>query len=306
MKKRIVFTGLIAAAHTPFAADGSLKLAAVDAQAEHLVGNGLDGVFIGGSTGEAHSMTVAERLALTERWAAVLRGSDMPLIVHVGHNSMGDAAALAAQAERLGAAAIAALAPSYYKPAGAERLVACFEPVARAAPNTPFYYYDVPAMTGVTVPVPEFLAAARRRLPTLAGVKYTSPDLMQMQRCMRADRGRWDILFGTDEHLLAGLALGARGAVGSSYNFAAPVYRRLIRAFEAGDLAAAREEQWKSVQLIRVLADTGYMAAAKAVMRMLGVEIGPARVPHAPLTPARTRALRAELEQIGFFDWIAE
>ncbi|MBM4154611.1 MAG: N-acetylneuraminate lyase [Lentisphaerae bacterium] len=304
MKKRISFTGLIAAAHTPFKADGALNLKAVERQAEHLARNGLSGVFVGGSTGESHSLTVPERLALSERWAAVLKGSAMPLIVHVGHNCTSDAATLAAQAERLGAAAISALAPSYFKPGNVTRLIECFAPVVRAAPRTPFYYYDIPSMTGVSLPVPAFLAEARRWLPTLAGIKYTCADLMQMQECMRADGGRWDILFGVDEHLLAGLALGARGAVGSSYNFAAPLYLRLIRAFEAGDLAAAREQQWRSVRLIRTLASLGYMGAAKAVMGMLGVDVGPARAPNGNPSPAQRRQLRKDLEALGFFGWI--
>ena len=304
MKKKVSFTGLVAAAHTPFKADGSLNLKAVERQAEHLARNGIAGVFVGGSTGESASLTVPERLALAERWAAVLKGGAMPLIVHVGHNSMADAATLAAQAERLGAAAISALAPSYFKPGSVARLVECFEPVVRAAPRTPFYYYDIPSMTGVSLSVPAFLAEARRRLPTLAGIKYTCADLMQMQECLRADGGRWDILFGCDEHLLAGLALGTRGAVGSSYNFAAPVYLRLIRAFEAGDLASAREEQWRSVRLIRALATLGYMGAAKAVMGMLGVDVGPARAPNGNPAPAQRRQLRKDLEALGFFEWI--
>ena len=302
--KKISFEGLIAAVHTPFKTDGSLNLRAVEAQAEHLSRNGIGGVFVGGSTGESHSLTVPERLALAERWAAVLRGTGLPLIVHVGHTCIGDAATLAAHAERLGAAAISALAPSYFKPANVARLVECFEPVVRAAPHTPFYYYDIPSMTGVSLSVPAFLAAARRRLPTLVGIKYTCADLMQMQECMRADGGRWDVLFGVDEHLLAGLALGARGAVGSSYNFAAPIYLRLIRAFEAGDLAAAREHQWRSVRMIRALATLGYMGAAKAVMGMLGVDVGPARAPNGNPTPAQRRQLRRDLEAMGFFEWI--
>jgi N-acetylneuraminate lyase len=98
--------------------------------------------------------------------------------------------------------------------------------------------------------------------------------------------------------------MGAKGAVGSGFNFAAPIYTRLLRAFTAGDLAAAREEQFRGVQLIKLLAGYGYMGAAKATMQMLGVDVGPARLPNATLTAAQTTKLRAELEAMGFFEWV--
>ena len=124
--------------------------------------------------------------------------------------------------------------------------------------------------------------------------------------CLQADGGRWDVPWGIDEWLLGALATGARGAVGSSYNFAAPLYHALIAAFERGDLPAARVAQHRSTQLIALLARHGYMGAAKATMAMLGVDVGPARLPNGSLGDEGTRALRGELETLGFFDWIRD
>ena len=152
--------------------------------------------------------------------------------------------------------------------------------------------------------MPDFLERARDRIPTLAGLKFTSHDLMAYQQCLRAGSGAFDVPYGVDEWLLAALALGARGAVGSTYNFAAPVYRRMMRAFAAGDLDAAREEQFRSVQLVRLLAGYGYMGAAKAVMALLGVDVGPPRLPNSALSAAQAAELRGRLEALGFFDWI--
>jgi N-acetylneuraminate lyase len=296
--------GLVAATHTPFAGDGSLALDVVPRQAEHLLAQGVTKVFIGGSTGESLSLTVEERLALAERWTDVVRGSDLRLIVHVGANCLTDAAALAAQAERLGAVAISAVAPSYFKPRNAAVLVETMAVIAAAAPATPFYYYDIPQMTGIACWLPEVLALAAARIPTLAGIKFSGSDLVSYQACLRADGGRWDIPYGMDECLLAALALGASGAIGSSYNFAAPVSLRLWRAFSAGDLPTARAEQWRSVQLIRLLGEFGYMAAAKATMEMLGVPVGPPRLPNASLPDEQRRELRTRLDALGFFSWL--
>src|SRR5204862_3480062 len=100
------------------------------------------------------------------------------------------------------------------------------------------------------------------------------------------------------------VALGATGAVGSSFNFAAPIYHRVLHAFASGDLKSARDEQFRSVQLIATLASRGYMGAAKATMKMLGVDVGPARLPNGSLNREEEPALRADLEKLGFFNWL--
>jgi N-acetylneuraminate lyase len=297
-------TGLVAATHTPFRDDGELNLDAVEKQAAHLQKSGVGTVFIGGSTGESSSLALQERLALCERWAEVIKGTSLRLVVHVGANCLQDARALARQAEKLGASAISALCPSYFKPRSVDMLVACCAEIIRDARDIPFYFYDIPALTGVSLSMPDFLAAAKDRLATLAGLKFTNPDMMAYQLCLRADGGRWDVPWGIDEHMLGALALGAKGAVGSGFNFAAPVYNRLIAAFERGDFAAAREEQFRGVRLIQLFVSYGYMGAAKAAMKMLGVDVGPARLPNNSLTAEQTAKLRGELEAMGFFDWV--
>lgn len=302
--KRTRLQGLVAAVHTPFLADGSLNLAMVQKQAEHLLSNAVETVFICGSTGECHSLGCDERRQLAERWMAVTRGARIQVVVHVGSNALVDARALAAHAAALGVPAVAALAPSYFKPGDLSTLIECCAEIADAAPETPFYFYDIPSLTGVSFPMPEFLERANERIPTLNGIKFTNTDMMAYQRCLRVARGAFDLPWGVDEMLLGALALGATGAVGSSYNFASPIYSRLLRAFADGDLAGARDEQFRSVSLIRTLAGYGYMAAAKALMKLLGVDVGPPRLPHAALSEHKVKSLRGELETAGFFDWL--
>lgn len=297
--------GLVAATHTPFHTDGELNLAAVEKQAQHLHDRQIAAVFICGSTGESHSLTVDERLALAHRWSEVLQqGTRMNLVVHVGSNCLADARTMAAHAKTIGADAISALAPSYFKPKTLDTLIACCAEIASAAPEIPFYFYDIPALTGVQLSMPDFLAQAMERIPTLAGIKFTNPDLMAYQKCLQAQQERFDIPWGVDEYLLAALSLGAAGGVGSSYNFAAPIYQRMVSAFKQGDLSTARAEQYRSVRLIELLAGFGYMGAAKALMSFLGVNVGPARLPNTNLTSPQNEQLRANLEQLGFFDWV--
>lgn len=294
--------GLVAAAHTPFLTDGALNLAAVEKQAEHLLKNQVETAFIGGTTGEWSSLSLEERRQLAVRWMKVTRGTTLRVIVHLGANCLGDSQALARQAQQLGAFAISALAPFYFKPATVPLLVQSMADIAAAAPELPFYYYEIPSLTGIVLPPSAFLEQGAERIPNLAGVKFTSSDLIEFQRCAAAHSSGFDIPFGVDEMLLAGLSMGAIGAVGSTYNFAAPVYHRLMRAFAGGDLASARAEQYRSVQIVSVLARRGYMAAAKALMTMLGVDVGPPRLPHGRLSAEEQSVLKKDLEKIGFFN----
>lgn len=295
---------LVPATHTPFHSDGTLNLDAVEPLAAHLLRWSITSVFIGGSTGESHSLTLQERLQLAERWMSVARGTPLRVVVHVGSNCLQDAATLAAHAQQHGAAAISALSPSYFKPRSVDVLIAGAAQIAAAAPETPFYHYDIPSMTGVSLSMQEFLEKAETRIPTLAGLKFTNPDLMAYLQCLQKGAGQWDIPWGMDEWMLGALATGARGAVGSSFNFAAPVYQRLMAAFARQDLTVARQEQLRSTQIIATLARHGYMGAAKATMEMLGVPVGPPRLPNSALEDAQKQALRRELESLEFFDWI--
>lgn len=262
-------------------------------------------MFIAGTTGESHSLTTEERRRLAESWAPHC-GHGLDLIVHVGTNARHDAVTLAAHARDIGAAAVSAMAPSYFKPATVEDLVTFFEPVAAAAAPLPFYFYDIPALTGVVHPTDRFLAAAKGRIPNLAGVKYTSADVMRLQSCLRFDGGAFDILFGSDENLLVGLSLGCAGAVGSTYNYAAALYRPVIEAFEAGDLAAARSAQHASVRLVEILIEHGVLRAGRAIMEATGVACGPPRSPIAAVDAAEARVIGEKLRHAelpgGFAD----
>ncbi len=304
MENYQAITGLVAATHTPFDLRGEINLAVIEHQAGHLLEAGVVGAFVCGSTGEGHSLTIDERRLVAQRWSEVVRGTPLKLVVHVGSNCLKSAAELAAHARSVGVAAIAAMAPSYYRPADVEVLVQCMAGIAEAAAGTPFYFYDIPAMTGVRFAMPEFLQLGASRIPGLVGLKFTSDNLVALQHCLNDVTRPWDILFGTDELLLPALALGVAGAVGSSYNFMAPVYHQVIRCFQANDLVAARMWQLRAVRVIELLGRYDYLPAARGVMSMLGVDVGPVRMPFRGFPAGAADRLREELEVMGFFDWI--
>ena len=290
-------TGLIAAPHTPFHEDGSLNLDIIPKQAEWLARNRVSGAFICGTTGEWSSLTTAERLSIAEKWLA-FAPPGLKVIVHAGHNRLEDAKAIAAHAQLSGAYALAAMAPDYFRPATLPVLVDLCAAIAGTAPGLPFYYYHMPPMNGVNFVVTDFLNAASPRIPNLAGVKYTYENLMDYRQCVALENGRFNALFGRDEIMLAALAMGAEGFVGSTYNFIAPVYHDVIAAFQKGDLKAAQQHQTLAIEVIAALSRHGGMAAGKAVMKMLGIDCGPMRLPLTTVTDEQFKTLQGELQRL--------
>lgn len=297
-----ILTGLIAATFTPFLPDEELNLAIIPQMADLLVRNGVSGAFICGTTGEGFSLTNDERRRTAEAWRAATPPG-LKLIVHVGHLSLPESCALARHAQAIGADAIATIAPCFFKPPGPQELVAWCRRVAAAAPALPFYYYHMPAMTGIGISAAEFLACADGRIPSLAGIKFTHEDLDDYEAARQFAGGRYDILFGRDEILLSGLNLGATGAVGSTYNFAAPLYSRIMRALHSNDLTSARHNQANSQAFIDIMNRYGGLAAGKSIMKLIGVDCGPVRLPLAALTPEQEKNFHAELKAIGFLDY---
>jgi N-acetylneuraminate lyase len=294
------FQGLIAATPTAFDACGAVNLNLIEEQAHHLLTQGVQAAFVCGSTGECHSLTVDERQSIAQRWRDVVQGTELKLIVHVGGNCLSDAQQLARHAQQIQADAIAALSPSYFKPGNVAALVASMAKIAGQANDTAFFFYDIPSMTGVHLSMPQFLEQAAEAIPNLAGLKFTNADMSSLQHCLQAQAGAWNILWGIDEVLLAAWTLGVRGAVGSSYNFCAPLHRQAIAAWENADWPTAQHWQYRAVQWIEILARYGYLAAAKHCLECLGVPVGPVRLPLENLTVEAKQQLRRDLVAAGF------
>lgn len=291
--------GLVAAPFTPMHDDRSVNFEMIPQQARSLAANGVSGAFICGTTGEGFSLSTEERMRVAESWVkSVPNGTHV--IVHVGHNSMQDSQALAAHAQKIGASAFATIGPNFFRPANIDQLVGYCEQIASAAPKLPFYFYHMPAMTGINLSMIEFLKAASRRIPNLTGIKFTHENLMDYAECVAFEDGKFDVLFGRDEILLSALALGATGAVGSTYNYMATVYKSVIEAFNRGDIAAARKLQLHAIAIIEVMIRHGGLSAGKAMMKIAGIDCGPCRLPLRTLTASEVNALEADLENAGF------
>lgn len=293
--------GLIAAPFTPMKADGSLDLDLIPAYYAFLKHNGVTGAFICGSTGEGVSLTLREKKQVTEAWARCAAADTsftvMPLL---GGTCIADCIDLARHAEEVGMDAVSFTSPFYFKPANVEMLAECIAAVAASVPETPFYYYHIPVLTGVNFAMYDLLQAIDGRIPNFAGIKYTHEDFMDFQSCLTFQDGKYDMLWGRDENMLSALAIGAKGAVGSTFNYAAPLYYRLIDAFNAGEMADAAALQQLSIDMIRLLGKYGGISVGKGYMKLVGMDCGAFRLPVRNMTAEQFNAFRTDVAALGF------
>lgn len=293
--------GLIAAPFTPMHPDGTLNLDLIPAYYALLKENNITGAFICGSTGEGVSLTVQEKKAVAEAWASCNPSDNsfkiMPL---VGGTSIAESIQLAKHARDCGLYAVAYTAPFYFKPASVEALAATCAEVAAAVPGIPFYYYHIPVLTGVSFPMIELLKAVHNKIPNFAGIKYTHEDFMDFLSCLNFENGRYDMLWGRDENMLPALSVGAKGAVGSTFNYAAPLYYSLIEAFEKGDLPLARRLQQQSINMIYLLGKYGGIATGKAYMKKLGLDCGSFRLPVRNMNAEQYEKFSIDVDNLDF------
>lgn len=295
--------GLIAATFTPFRVDGSVDLRRIKPVVDAVIAQGANGLYVCGSTGEGPLLSTDERLKVAEASVKAAAGR-VPVVIQVGHNSIEEARGIARHAQHIGADAISATPPGYFKPDSLENFIQCIAHIAGGAPRLPFYYYHIPVLSGVRFDMVEFLRTGGPRIPTLRGIKFSDTQLHEMLACIEFEKGKFDILFGVDEMLVAGLAFGARGAVGSTFNFAAPLYRKIFAAFEARDMKEARRLQSLSAEMVRIIVGNGGRGGLKATMEFVGAGCGYSRLPTVTTSQAQRAKMKKELTALGFFDWV--
>ena len=288
------FKGLTAAVATPMRADGELNLEVIGKYAEFLIARGVSGVFVNGTTGESLLLDADERKAVAEKWMAY--SDSLHILVHVGSTSYKTAMDLAAHAQQIGAEAISAMGPCFLPPSRPEELVAFNKKVAGMAPDTPYYYYHIPSVSGVKVDMRAFIEQAVREIPNFNGIKFTSYDTWEMLDCIKFGGGALDILHGHDETLLSGLEMGCTGGIGTSYNVTSRLFSKLIRTFEEGDIAGATALQYEANKVVALMCKrVNSVVGIKAMLEICGIPVGPCRLPVRKLSSEEIRGLEDEL-----------
>lgn len=295
--------GLINAPFTPFYENGEVNIEPIPAYAAMLAKNGIQGVFINGSSGEGYMLTTDERKLLAEKWVEAAPAG-FKVIVHAGSTCVKQSHELAAHAQQIGAWGTGAMASPFPKAGRVEELVKYCEEIACGAPDLPFYFYHIPALSGVFLPMLPFLKAVDGRIPNFAGIKYTFESIYEYNQCRLYKNNKFDMLHGQDETILPSLAMGgAQGGIGGTTNYNGRELVGIIEAWNAGDIETAREKQNFSQAVINVIVNyRGNIVGGKRIMKLIGLDLGKNRTPFQNMTDEEELSMKKELEAIGFFE----
>ena len=287
------FNGAWPALVTPFTANDKVNVGVLCELVEYLIDKRIGGFYVCGGTGEGLFMSPEERKLVTKTVVDQVNGR-VPVIAHIGSMIVGDAIQLAEHAQEVGAAGISSVIPPMFQ--NSESLYTYFERVGAAAHNIPLLTYIFGGPT-------DAVALMRRLMDisTVAGAKYTGPNMYEFREIVELRGDNWSIFSGMDEQCVYAAMQGACGNIGSTLNYIPGIYREIHDSYQRGDIAKAQELQVSANQITRLLFSFGFFGAIKEVMRMLGFDCGKPRLPQLPFATERQDELRAELETIDFF-----
>jgi N-acetylneuraminate lyase len=282
---------ILSALVTPLRADGSLELDSLDGLVEHNLRLGVGGFYVCGTTGEGLSLSGSERKLVTERVIASNRGR-ATVIVNISHMEFPVALELAAHAADSGADMVSTLPPIYF-PVSKEEILRYYLAILDRV-RLPLTLYNIPMLSSVTLDEATVQRLAEH--PRFAGIKHSSEDTWLLDRFKRVADGRLLVWSARDAYYLGGLAMGADGGIGSSFNLLGDLFVSITEAYRAGDVKGAHRTQTRTNEVHRRLQTHGAIKSIKACLTMLGIPCGPCRMPFGPLSEGAEPYLRATLE----------
>ena len=292
MSKPIKITGVVPASVTPFDSQGKVDAQALLRLLRWNMAQGAESFFIGGSSAECFLLTYGERVQMF--MAAAELKDEAYLTAHVGAISTDEAVGFAREAAALGFDAIAATPPFYYG-FGSREVYAYYADIAQAA-GMPVLIYNFPGNTHRPFDLSDPVTRKLFQSDFILGVKHTNQEVYQLER-IRALNPKLTVMNGYDETMVAGLALGADGNIGSTFNFMYPHYKKIYDLFRAGQIDAARALQVKANNIMAALCAVGLIPAIKWLLGDMGVPVGDPRRPFLPLTEEQGQRLKAVLEE---------
>ena len=269
--------GIHAALLTPFNKEGSIDWTSTEALVKFIIKQGVHGLYVSGSSGEAMLQSIAERSDCLRHVAECSQGK-LALIAHVGAVATRDVLDLAEVAHSSGFHAISAVTPYYYQFSRAE-VLAHYHTIADQA-ALPLIIYNFPALTQA-FSVAELSNLLQHK--NIIGVKHTSTDLFALERLRRHCPNAL-IYNGYDEMYLAGISMGASGAIGTTYNLMGDLFVAIEKSFEQADIEQALEYQRMANVIIEALVEVGVIPGCKVALEIMDIPVGYARPPFRRLT----------------------
>lgn len=291
-----IFKGAGVAIVTPMHGDGSVNYEKLEEILEYQIANSTDAIIICGTTGESSTMTHGEHLK-TIKFAIDKVAKRVPVIAGTGSNCTETAIMLSKEAASYGADALLIVTP-YYNKATQKGLIAHYTAIAEAVPETPIIMYNVPSRTGCNLQ-PATVAALVKNVKNIVGLKAASGDLSQIAKTVSLAGEDLELYSGNDDQVLPVLSLGGLGVISVLSNVAPKQTHDMVMKFLEGDIKEAAKLQIEAVPLVNALFCEVNPIPVKTAMNMMGMEVGPLRMPLCEMEESNKEILKKAMLDYG-------
>ena len=292
--KNTIFTGAGIAIITPMNADGSINYQGLGDLIENQIANGTDAIIICATTGEASTMTDEEHLECI-RFAVEKTAGRIPVIAGTGSNDTRYAIELSKEAEAVGVDGLLLVTP-YYNKTTQRGLIAHFTAIADAV-NVPIILYNIPGRTGVNMEVATVKKLAEHR--NIAAIKEASGNISYAAKLIAACGDNIDVYSGNDDMVVPLVSLGGKGVISVASHVIPKQMHDMVQYCLDNNFAEATKLQIEYLDLINSLFIEVNPIPVKEALNMMGVNVGPCRMPLYEMSDEHKAVLRASLEKHG-------
>lgn len=278
MSKKMKYGGIIPALYACYGRDDEVSEERTRSFMRHLLKKGIDGIYVGGSSGECIYQSVEERKK-TIQCVMEEAGGQIPVIVHVACNNTKDSRSLAAYAQEAGADAIAAIPPIYFK-LPEHAVAAYWNSISDAAPDTDFIIYNIPQLAGTALT--QSLLRTMLQNKRVIGVKNSSMPVQDIQVQKMIGGDDFIVFNGVDEQFISGRVIGADGGIGGTYAVMPELFLTMDRLIQDGDLRTALKIQMDIDHIIDMMCGCHgnlYAVMKEILRRREDMDIGGVREP---------------------------
>lgn len=293
--KKTIFTGAGVALVTPMNPDGSVNYDKLRELVDFQIENGTDAIIACGTTGEASTLTDEDHIEVIKVAVEAAKGR-VPVIAGTGSNDTAYAIELTKAAYKVGANASLQVTP-YYNKTSQRGLIAHFTAIANAVPEMPIILYDVPSRTGVTIKPETYLELSK--IKNIVAVKEASGNMSTLAKTISLCGDSLDIYSGNDDQITAIIAMGGKGVISVLSNVAPKAAHDIASLAVDGKIEESAKLQIKYLGLINALFCDVNPIPVKDAMNIMGMNVGPLKLPLVSMDEAHTELVKTELKNAG-------
>ena len=290
-----IFKGAAVAIVTPMLENGEVNYPKLGEIIEFQIANKTDAIVICGTTGEASTLSHEEHIEVID-YCVKKVAKRLPVIAGTGSNCTETAIYLSQEAEKSGADALLVVTP-YYNKATQKGLIAHYKAVAESV-DLPIIMYNVPGRTGCNI-LPATAAELVKNVKNIVGIKEASGNVSQVAKLMSLCGDEIELYSGNDDQIVPILSLGGLGVISVLSNVAPKETHDIVEMYLDGDVRGSMELQLRAIPLIDQLFCEVNPIPVKAGMNMMGLEVGPLRMPLTEMEDAHKENLKAAMKDFG-------